>query len=151
MTKEETNRYITEQMGEWQESVQCEGGEISDYYEGWICTCGAVGDWIDIDDRMNVHQTVPDRPDFFTWPGFGKLWNWASGEKWWDEFWDEIFEKADEEYMEHTGSLSRPQGRPINHSYFWQTYLVGIFKGHCLINPERFATAVYEFLKEREK
>lgn len=63
------------------------------------------------------------RTDFSTWTGFGKLWEWSQNQDWWDTF----------EYNNSSESL------------------------HCtchefnkkLINPDRFADAVYVYLKER--
>ncbi|MCK5236498.1 MAG: hypothetical protein KAR06_05870 [Deltaproteobacteria bacterium] len=60
--------------------------------------------------------TQIDGINFSTWVGFGKLWNWAIEQNWWDEF------------------IMRP---------FSQAHII-----ENLINPERFANAVYEFLKE---
>lgn len=60
----------------------------------------------------------PKNNNFFTWEGFGKLWEWVHNQKWWDKF------------------RVCPQRYYIDWS---DTY----------VNPERFATAVYNFLKER--
>ena len=32
------------------------------------------------------YETIPD---FSTWEGFGKLWEWAIEQEWWYEFWIE--------------------------------------------------------------
>jgi hypothetical protein len=70
---------------------------------------------------------TPEFGSFFfsTWEGFGKLWSWAKEQKWWDKFEDLIFYgKAD------------PCGGWFDTS---------------LIHPDRFADAVYQFLKERNQ
>lgn len=59
--------------------------------------------------------------DFSTWEGFGKLWAWAIGQKWWDNFrWDI--------------AKSPPHWIPQK-----------------IINPDNFANAIYGFLKENNK
>ena len=55
-----------------------------------------------------------------TWQGFGKLWEWAEDQKWWDEFVDKDL-------------VSRGH-KPWLFPLGW-------------INPNNFANALYEFLK----
>jgi hypothetical protein len=63
------------------------------------------------------------RNNFSTWEGFGKLWNWAQKQEWWGKFEDLIFYgKAD------------PCGG-------WFDTL--------LIHPDRFADAIFSYLKEK--
>jgi hypothetical protein len=63
--------------------------------------------------------------DFSTWEGFGKLWEWAQKQEWWvTDFKDK-----------HFGMLP---------SHFE-------FVPDGLVQPDRFATAIYAFLKERER
>jgi hypothetical protein len=40
---------VPERCGE-----KCNIEEYSEYYDGWICECGAMGSWHDIDDGHNV-------------------------------------------------------------------------------------------------
>jgi len=64
-----------------------------------------------------------DNNDFSTPDGFFKLWDWAINQKWWVWFWDEKFNTKEFDYQV-----------VINH-----------------INPDNFANAIYDFLKEREE
>lgn len=59
--------------------------------------------------------------DFSTWKGFGKLWEWAQEQKWWADF---VSEKM-------------------------QTKVELQLNTYSIINPDVFADAVYEFMKER--
>lgn len=62
--------------------------------------------------------------NFSTREGFGKMWEWAKGHEWWATF---------------TGPLYGPK---VNNS------ALPIFNDvDYAINPDRFADAVYEFLK----
>jgi len=69
-----------------------------------------------------------DRMDFSTWPDFGKLWEWAQGQEWWGVFGDDIV------YGESEIAHEKHQCRISDLEYF--------------IHPDRFANALYEFLKE---
>jgi len=66
-------------------------------------------------------------PDFSTWDGFGKLWAWAQKQEWWLNF-------------------CETHGAQFNGGCF----------GHVrafptkFIEPEAFAKAVYEYLKENK-
>jgi len=62
--------------------------------------------------------------NFSTWPSFGKLWEWAINQKWWQKF---AQEKLDKMYYVNDEDVF-PQE---------------------LINPDNFANAVYDFLKEK--
>ena len=59
---------------------------------------------------------------YSTWQGFGELWEWAIKQEWWLSF----------GYRHGDVSL----GQAIFSQYY--------------INPDRFADAVYEYLRERE-
>jgi hypothetical protein len=75
MTEEETNKFlhsVIEPDGEWIETpIRCEIETYDDYYDGWICECGQIGSWIDID---GVHFKPIKNPDYFTEKGFFILW-----------------------------------------------------------------------------
>ena len=65
---EEINKYLTEAIGEcWHEF------EFIDFE--YICGCG-----------LSSHTPVVKHNDFFTWEGFGKLFSWAKGQRWWIDF-----------------------------------------------------------------
>lgn len=61
------------------------------------------------------------------WEQFGVCWEWAQQQEWWGEF-----------VMRHMGCWSKGEDHSPN-----------IDSG--IINPTRFATAIYNFLKERGK
>jgi hypothetical protein len=70
----------------------------------------------------NPQTGIPYVPDFSTWPGFGLLWEWAIKQHdWWTLFKENFF-------------FVYPVTRGIED----------------LINPDRFANALFEFLKKRE-
>ena len=58
--------------------------------------------------------------DFFTWTGFGLLWEWATKQEWWNHF------------------MNDQSGK-----------MVCFEVSYHLINPTNFANAIYEFLKEK--
>lgn len=60
--------------------------------------------------------------DFETWEGFGTLWEWVQVQVWWDGF------KVKMDTFLYSGA------RMIDYT---------------IINPNRFANAIYEFLKEK--
>lgn len=60
--------------------------------------------------------------DFSTWEGFGKLWEWTQKQEWWIVF------------CQFESNLSIDTSCIIKR----------------LIHPDRFADAVYEFLRERD-
>lgn len=71
--------------------------------------------------RRYYKQQNDDKYNFSTWEDFGKLWEWVRRQKW---LWDSPFYDATE-YGIHTIKAE-------------------------FINPDRFADAVYEFLKEKK-
>jgi hypothetical protein len=77
---------------------------------------------------LNSPASKPVNLELSTWQGFGKLWEWAIDQEWWCEF-----------------EFSRPVN-PDQSDIFGGT-LQEILQS--LINPDRFATAVYEYLKEK--
>jgi len=62
---------------------------------------------------------------FSTWEGFGKLWEWAQKQEWWT-------------YIGFIGN------------YTEQNTSVEFLHKDCIINPDRFADAVYDYLKGYE-
>jgi hypothetical protein len=92
---------LTEAMGEcWHDYSQDKEGE---WYGDPRCS-----------KCRQLRSDIP-LPDFSTWRGFGKLWEWAQNQEWWSDF-------------------CTAQG------------CTGYIPGN-LIHPDRFATAVYSFLK----
>ena len=77
------------------------------------CDCGAVRTYHDACNHVTKQN------NFSTWEGFGKLWEWAQKQKWWDDFW------------------WSPNG--IGDGTQEDIYFV---------HPDRFADAVYEYLQE---
>lgn len=63
-----------------------------------------------------------------TWEGFGKLWEWAQKQEWWKEF---CFSPIGDGY----------------HCYIVSKGLDKFAIGCAYIHPDRFADAVYQFLK----
>ena len=102
------DQFLTEAMGcKWHQFSHAEKGPLGDLQ---VCVC----------DRKNYLMPC-DTPTFSTWQGFGKLWEWAQVQDWWDE------------YVEDTTGIGDPS-------------LIDVDQ----IEPARFADAVYRFLKERE-
>ena len=103
MNNEDVNKFLTKQLGEcWHEWTEVKTG----YY---ICNnCGQLG--------------FICANNFFTWEGFGKLWEWSTKQEWWQGF-----------LNKHDVS---PDFR---------------FRGFDtdLINPTNFANAIYEYPKEK--
>ena len=109
----ERDKFLTEAMGEcWHEKVHGNTGPLI-----WSkCSCGA-------------NLVCRDcNPNFSTWTSFGKLWEWAIDQEWWNKF----------EFSEYAGH---------NRNDEFGATLKDILQG--LINPDRFATAVCEFLKDK--
>lgn len=67
---------------------------------------------------------------FSTWTGFGNLWEWSQKQDWWGAFYASL----------HYNTITGFNG--INYEY--EKRLEEYY-----VNPERFANAVYEFLKEK--
>jgi hypothetical protein len=72
---------------------------------------------------------IPMNYDFSTWKGFGVLWNWASKQEWFGEVALALnHHEPDSEGIYHKDCMN-----DINMFY---------------INPDRFATAIYDYLSE---
>ena len=63
-------------------------------------------------------------PNFSNWIGFGKLWDWSQKQEWWGYF-------VHKQYCK--------KGKQLTVDELLQN----------LINPDRFADAVYAYLKEK--
>jgi len=99
------DKFLTEAMGEcWHE---WEALEIESAWECSTCKC--------------LWDCTKSRVDFSTWEGFGKLWEWAQQQEWWEGF-----------LRDNIPFLY--QASPSN------------FK---IIHPDRLTEAVYEFLKNK--
>lgn len=101
----ERDKFLTEAMGEcwhvFKHSCGC--------CDGYCKKCG-------VDGRRET-----DMPYYGDWEGFGKLWEWAQKQRWWEDLCKTL------------------EG--------WST---GHYDLLLLIRPDRFADVVYKFLKERE-
>ena len=88
---------------------------------GWYCsTCDVDG--AEDDYTQAYHVNI----NFSEWPGFGKLWEWAEKQLWWNDFW----------WRESTAEIN---GLSLG---FIAMKLVSS------VQPDRFADAVYNYLKE---
>ena len=109
MSNEDINKYLTEAMGEcWHDYLKL----LNDDHSGsphFICK------------KCDEHHYSWDyqHSDFFTWQGYGKLWEWATKQEWWWKFWDVNIPEDDR------------GGGVVD-----------------FINPTNFANAIYEYLKE---
>ena len=105
---EERDKFLTKAIGEcWHEP---EDG----YYDYSCVHCGIYG--------RTPKSVIIKRIDFSTWEVFGKLWEWAVKQEWWED----EFQK---------------------YSSFMDDSTICVYEG--LINPDRFADAVYKFLKRK--
>ena len=120
----ERDRFLTEAMGEcWHKTSNTEP-----YHSGCvvhICKCGQR----ELEDSRAFYNPGPNwvRQKYDDWQSFGKLWEWAQKQEWWSSF-----------VAKKTPSNMRPMcgfGQPQLDLY---------------IHPDRFADAIYTFLKERE-
>lgn len=115
--KPEINKYLTEAMG------------------------GCVHDW----ERLNTGgvgckkckrvqgKITSGIIDFFTADGFFKLWEWAMGQGWWNNFIVLLWKKNGHRYTEVSF--------PLMVEYIPTNY----------VDPDTFATEVYQYLKGREE
>jgi hypothetical protein len=102
----ERDRFLTEAIGEesWWVCSEC---DIMSRNKK--CDCG---EW--------------SRYNFSRWEYFGKLWEWAQKQEWFDNL------RLWEHYSDGAGGV-----------------YAGNFVNESLIHPDRFADAVYNFLKEK--
>ena len=128
-TQEEINKYLTEAIDEcWHEQL-IENNVLK-------CRCGrgyATGNTeflVSVVKSTSHVECMCANIDFFTWDGFGKLWEWSITQAWWYQFLGDW--NCPDIYSENSTIKER-------------------YVDAYLINPEQFATAVYEFLKEEGK
>ena len=105
MSNEAINKYLTGQLGECWHTL----GKPNNFHILKCTKCGVCG--------LIGREIVIN--DFFIWPGFGKLWEWATKQEWWGNF---IFEHIEDDIQ-----------KTMIHYKF--------------INPTNFANAIYEFLQ----
>lgn len=102
---EDRDKFLTEQMGEfWHERLT-----------GYDCSCGG-----------KIYWNQCNNIGFSTWEGFGKLWEWAQKQEWFENF--RVFNHYhddEDNYLESRHDVAE-----------W------------LIDPDRFADTVYKYLKE---
>lgn len=128
---EERNKYLTEAMGDCWHDEFIDHDKFCPYHRVSCAKCKAyIGDSIYYTklDKESKHYSpyVFGNTNFSTPDGFFKLWNFAMEQKWWKCFCDWSWNIAD-----CTGTET--------------SYLV------WLVNPDRFADAIYQYLKENNK
>ena len=110
------NQALTEAMGEkWHKPIKVQSIGV---IERFICTCDTKMKNISWPSYYNMH--LNNNNNFFTWEGFGKLWEWSQKQDWWSVFLHEQWQE----------NISYVQSE-------WFTHL---------IDPTKFAEAVYEHL-----
>ena len=121
----ETNRYLTEKLFEkcWHEI----GANPDGTTLGKCSKCGELFHAIHFADwNADVFN-----PDFFTWNGFGKLWEKCKEQEWWKLF------------------LLKLIYAPSCHDYLEPIDYDGLLP-ESLIDPLTFPTRVREFMEGRE-
>lgn len=94
----------------------------------WGCfKCGVnaymiKGHWLGTPKGHSIFK--PINPDFSTWQGFGTLWEFAIKQEWWFQF-------------------------KVRNNHIPNHKLYGF--NLDLINPDKFADALFSFLKEKDK
>ena len=109
----ERDKFLTEAMGVCWHRIPGYAATLSSRN---IFICTTCGSSISRESNNN----------FSSWEGFGKLWEWANSQGWWDYF------------------TFKQQVRKLAFGYN-----VGVVPID-LINPDAFANAVYKFIKERQ-
>jgi hypothetical protein len=125
----ERDKFLTEAMGEcwheWSEDCKQVGEECNE----WEYTCTKCK------QKGHEHEFTgfyPEENNFSTWADFGKLWEWAQTQEWFYQF---------TQYTHGEDSYLTEQ-----YNCFWDLWN-SFFKEYA--NPDRFANALYEFLKAR--
>ena len=121
----ERDKFLTEAMGEcWHDFVMAKNPDGRDA-KGWTCT------------KCHIYTTYIHSLycDFSTWDGFGKLWTWAQKQEWFDLFQCCLY------YHDYLKHCHRPGDERLDNDKVLHNEL---------IHPDRFANAVYEFLKEEK-
>jgi hypothetical protein len=105
---EEINKYLAEAMGECWHEFEIRKLPDSSFHGRVCCHCGD-------------YQTLAiPMLDFSTWEGFGKLWEFAIKQEWWNDF--------------------------INSIGGWTIWV----EPEKIIHPETFAKSIAQYLQERE-
>lgn len=87
MSNEAINQHLTEAMGEcWHEITSSYFSES--FYDircacGYRCSKGRSYSEQEHIRTFTVEHIDTRQSDFFTWQGFGKLWEWATKQEWW--------------------------------------------------------------------
>lgn len=114
------DKFLTEAMGEcWHE---WDGGNTKPYHDGakiYFCKCGECVVYDEFYSfTKDVNKHFKIANNFSTWDGFGKLWEWCHKQEWWQASYGAGMLSDDLESL--TASF---------------------------VHPDRFAYAVYEYLK----
>jgi len=100
----------------------------------------AMGEcWHGISDYSEKEQ------NYSTWQGFGKIWEWAKVQEWWGDF---IYYKQSMFTVSKGEILGGTASNPV-YEHVINVDSKFLAKIIDLINPDTFADALYEFLKER--
>ena len=121
---EERDKYLTEAFSECYSHILIEVDNVISCYK-----CGLEFGYGTLDD--SIYEWYSDTPpyDFSTWEHFGVLFRWCQRQDWWhSEFTMWL------EYEEIDG----------------HKHCAGSFIQESMVDPNRFADAVYDFLKERK-
>lgn len=126
------DRFLTEATGEcWHKFGPAEDFNDDSGEYGFTCVkCG--GQYLARKETVDGYRffTYDEPPtggfNFSTWKGFGKLWEWVQQQEWWKAF------------VAKEGVYS-PEMSYCKGEHFW-------FES-SLINPDKFAETVYNFLK----
>ena len=109
----EINKYLTEAIGEcwhtWDLTLH------KDNFALLTLTCKHCL----VEVKRN--ESTKFENDFFTWEGFGKLWEWARSQEWWSDF---------SRYLD----TPTVECNDVTHIDF------------RVISPETFASSIYDFL-----
>lgn len=115
----ERNKFLTEAMGECWHEWYVSREFLDEFGHGTTQNCSKC--W----KRKSIRT---ENVKFSTWEGFGKLWEWSQKQEWWKEF------------------CFSPKGDGY-HCYQVPKGLDKFAIGCAYIHPDRFADAVYHFLK----
>ena len=112
MIMKERNKFLTEVVGECWHEPKIEGVRANSF------VCGKCN---------TIHCCGIENPNYSTWEGFGKLWEWSIYQDWFEDF-------------------AKYHGQ-VNHILMDEPSDILIHIGK--INPNKFADAIYNSLKSR--
>lgn len=116
------DKFLTEAMGEcWHEWVNQRS------HEAVACT--------KCDGLWGTDRT----PDFSSWQGFGKLWEWAQGQEWWCDCYCGLLYSETNPEPENPIKFEVPD-----------EWVMNMLIHQHLIHPDHFADAIYSFLTNKE-